>query len=508
MSRNAKRWVLAGAAVVVVAIVVAAFVVLRGGSGQAPASASSGGDAEVLVNKYLQAWASDSDVAASLTDDPAAARTAFRAVAQGFAPAKPVATLTQLKSDSALARVKWNLSPGRVWSYDVTLPLKHDDQGWHVHFSPAVIHPELGPGDRLEVRAGAGTTVTDRDGKVLDPKAAPLVLPKVQQLRTSSQAWSVVRVSATDGEQTLYQEGKVEAKPQQVSLSSKAQAAAQAAVDSAGAPALLVAIQPSTGDILAVAAAGTGQDNPLTGQYAPGSTFKIATAAAVLEAGVADADTVLPCPATVQLGQRTIPNDDQFSLAPLPLHSAFAHSCNTTFAQLASQLPKDALANAASQFGLNADFDIPGVSTEAGKVVAAGSDAEQVESAIGQGTVQASPFGLALMAATVASGKAVTPQLVRGQETSVTTGYDAPPSGVVTALRSMMREVVTGGTAKGLASSGKVYGKTGTAQFGNGAQANGWFAYYRDDVAFSLLVLGTNSSKPAVSASAAFLSRL
>lgn len=510
MSRTAKRWILAGAAVVVVAIVVAAVVVLRGGSDSpTAASAAPAQDAGDVVNRYLLAWSEGDDAAAgALTDDPAATAAALRAVRTALTPAGFTATLQQVTGQTANVRAKWTLGTGRVWAYDVQLPLVHPDTGWRIHFTPAAIHPQLRTGDKLAVHAGApADAVTDRDGKAMTSASVPLVLPSVVRLGgASGAAWSVVRVDAAGAEQTLYQEGQAQRKPLETSLSSTAQAAAQAAVDAAGSPAMLVAIQPSTGDLLAVAQnAGVTDGNALTGLYAPGSTFKIATAAAVLEAGAATADTILPCPATVQLGQRTIPNDDRFQLAPLPLHSAFAHSCNTTFAQLASQLPADALAKAASQFGLNADFDVPGITTEAGKVVPATGPADQVESAIGQGSVQASPFGLALMAATVAAGKAVTPQLVRGQATTVTTGYRPPPGAVLSALRSMMREVVTGGTATGLAGSGKVYGKTGTAQFGDGTRANGWFAGYRDDVAFSVLLLGADSSKPAVSVSAAFL---
>ncbi|WP_236791614.1 penicillin-binding transpeptidase domain-containing protein [Amycolatopsis sp. GM8] len=505
-----------------IAIVAAAIVVLRGGSDTPPPAAPrpSSEDAGDVVNRYLWAWSSGDDAAAAaLTDDPAGAVAAFAAVRASLAPTGFAATLRQITGQKAGIHVKWTLAEGRVWNYDNDLSLVHGDGGWRVHFTPAAIHPQLAPGDRLVVRAGAeGPAVTDRDGKALmtwqpngpkavDPGFAPLVLPGIGRLATGSgRAWGVVLVDPANKTTTVYNEGTENAKALTTSLSSKAQAAAQAAVDGAGFPAMLVAIQPSTGDILAVAqSASVTSGNALTGLYAPGSTFKIATAAAVLQAGAADANTVLPCPGTAQIGQRTIPNDDQFSLPSLPLHSAFAHSCNTTFAQLASQLPADALAKAASQFGLNSDFDIRGLTTEAGKVLPSANSAEQVESAIGQGKVQASPFGLALMAATVSAGKAVTPQLVRGQDTSVTTGYQAPSGAVLTALRSMMREVVTGGTATGLARSGNVFGKTGTAQFGDGSQANGWFTGYRDDVAFSVLLLGSNSSKPAVSVSAAFL---
>ncbi|HVW42497.1 MAG TPA: penicillin-binding transpeptidase domain-containing protein [Amycolatopsis sp.] len=524
MSPAAKRWILSGGAVAVIAIVVAALLMLRGGSGApAPASATSDEDAGSVVTRYLQAWSQGRDPeAGALTDDPAKAVAEFQAIRASLRPTALAATLRQVTGQSALVGVRWTFGSARVWSYETKLALVSGAGGWRVHFTPASVHPELGAGDTLVMRgASGGTAAVDRDGKPLltwqsdgpkatDPAVAPLLVPGIGRLLgPGAAAWSVSRVDSAGKEHELYHEGQVRGAPETTSLSITAQNAAQAAVDAQSTPAMLVAIQPSTGDVLAVARNSAATDgNPLSGLYAPGSTFKIATAAAVLEQGLAEANTALPCPGTAQIGQRTIPNDDQFSFASLPLHSAFAHSCNTTFAQLASQLPADGLAKAASQFGLNADFDIPGITTEAGKVTAATSPAELVESAIGQGTVQASPFGLTLMAATVAAGKPVTPQLMRAHPTKVGTGYQAPPGGVITTLRSMMREVVTGGTATGLQGSGQVYGKTGTAQFGDGTHANGWFAGYRGDVAFSVLLLGSDSSKPAVSAAAAFLGRL
>ncbi|KAA9151222.1 penicillin-binding protein [Amycolatopsis acidicola] len=514
---------LGGAAVAVVVIVAAAFLVLRGGStgSQAPAAALQPSD---VAASYAGAWSrGDTTTAGSLTDSPQAATAALNAARTELAPTDFGAIVLHVSGQSAALRVRWTLGTGRVWTYDTTLGLVRAGDGWAVHFSPAVIHPDLKTGERLAVHgASAGNAVVDRAGKPLltwqgseakavDPAVAPLLLPAMARVAgDAAKGWSVVIVDAAGAERRLFGEGEVQAKTLTTSLSSSAQAAAQAAVDSSSVPAMLVAIQPSTGDILAVAqnSAAGATPSALSGLYAPGSTFKIATAAAVLQAGAAEAGTVLPCPASVQLGQRTIPNDDGFSLGSLPLHSAFAHSCNTTFAQLASSLPAEALAKAASQFGLNADFTIPGITTEAGKVVAATSAADQVESAIGQGTVQASPFGLALMSATVAAGKAVTPKLWHGLDTKVSTGYQPPSGTVLSALRSMMREVVTGGTATGLAGSGQVYGKTGTAQFGDGSQANGWFTGYRGDVAFSVLLLGANGSKPAVTVSAAFLGGL
>jgi membrane peptidoglycan carboxypeptidase len=72
----------------------------------------------------------------------------------------------------------------------------------------------------------------------------------------------------------------------------------------------------------------------------------------------------------------------------------------------------------------------------------------------------------------------------------------------------MMREVVTAGTAKAAAGAGQVFGKTGTAQFGDGSEATGWFVGYRGDVAFAVVLEKSNDSNPAVKLAAQFLGGL
>jgi cell division protein FtsI/penicillin-binding protein 2 len=76
---------------------------------------------------------------------------------------------------------------------------------------------------------------------------------------------------------------------------------------------------------------------------------------------------------------------------------------------------------------------------------------------------------------------------------------------VLTALRSMMRDVVTEGTATGLRGLPDVRGKTGTAQFGDGTHSHGWFVGYQGDLAFAVLLTDAGSSKPAVEATDRFL---
>ncbi|MEU5694024.1 penicillin-binding transpeptidase domain-containing protein [Actinosynnema sp. NPDC020468] len=292
-------------------------------------------------------------------------------------------------------------------------------------------------------------------------------------------------------------------------LSRSIQAAAEDAVEPVTGAAMLVAVQPSTGEVLAVAqnaAADAEGALALTGRFPPGSTFKIVSAAAGLSSGKVTADTVLPCPGRTTIdGRRVVPNDHEFDKGQIPLHSAFAFSCNTTFASLAADLPADALTKAADSFGLGVDFDIPAVTTVTGSVPAASDVVERAEDGFGQGKVLASPFGMALVAATVAKGSMPTPSLLRGREVKADHKPVAPAPTVLEPLRGMMREVVESGTAQLLTGLGDVRGKTGTAQFGDGVNSHGWFVGYRGDVAFATLLLGANSSVPAIEVSAKFL---
>jgi len=293
-----------------------------------------------------------------------------------------------------------------------------------------------------------------------------------------------------------------------VGLDRAVQTAAEDAVEPLAQPAMLVAVAPSNGDLLAVAQNGgadaTGSP-ALAGRYPPGSTFKIVTAtAAVAEQGLR-ADSRVDCPGQTVIGGRPVPNADRFNLGTVPLITAFARSCNTTFAQLGSRLGPDSLPAAALRLGLGADYAIPAITTITGSVPAAPDPVQRAENGFGQGQVLASPLGMALVAATVARGAPVVPQLIRGRPTEVTHPATAPDPAALDQLRPMMRAVVTDGTATELAGLGEVFGKTGTAEYTDDGRAHGWFVGYRGDVAFAVLVVDGGSSAVAVDVASRFL---
>ncbi|MFE3796823.1 penicillin-binding transpeptidase domain-containing protein [Nocardia tengchongensis] len=312
--------------------------------------------------------------------------------------------------------------------------------------------------------------------------------------------WSVVTVNSNGVDTDVLEEVDPQTSPSfSLSVDRNVQNSAQRAVDARTEQAMMVVVQPSTGAILAVAQnEAADKDGPVaaTGLYPPGSTFKTVTAAAAMTAGLATPDTVVPCPSQIVVGERTIPNYDLFSVGSVAMATAYERSCNTSFAKLASELEGDDLRTAAAALGLGLDYTIAGLPTASGSVPADHDLVQRAEDGIGQGKVLASPFGMALVAATVAHGSAPVPYLIAGHQTQVSGDRPQLKPEVIDGLRLMMRKVVLGGTAERIVDQGEVYGKTGEAEVDGGSHS--WFIGYRGDLAWATLVVRGGSSDNAV----------
>ena len=362
-------------------------------------------------------------------------------------------------------------------------------------------HDKVGP--VLDALPGVAVTLQP-EMLPTDDDFAPAVVNEVKKAvidELDGQAgWRVVSVNDNGVDvDVLTEEAPKPAPSISLTLQRAVQQAAQDAVDRQGNKAMLVVIKPSTGEILAVAqnpAADADGPAATTGLYPPGSTFKIVTAGAAIQRRMAEPDTMLACPGQIDIGDRTIPNYDNFDLGTVPMARAFANSCNTTFAELASRMPPSALTNAAAQFGLGADYTIEGLTTVTGEVPPTVNLAERTEDGFGQGRILVTPFGMALAAATVAAGKTPLPHLIAGRQTLESGDHPPVDPAILDGLRSMMRLVVTDGTAKDIAELGQVYGKTGEAEYSGGSHA--WFTGYRGDLAFAGLIVGGGSSVYAV----------
>jgi cell division protein FtsI/penicillin-binding protein 2 len=388
----------------------------------------------------------------------------------------------------------------------------------------------LAPSSRFAVallgRVGAATAEvikeTEKDGSPQYAEGDQLGLSGLQrafQEQLAGTAGFTVSVVSTD-EKTGDAGRQIEAvapkpgTPVRTPLVPAVQNAADAAVAGQTLPTHLVAVRPGTGEILAVSSnAAADAGNALGGHFPPGSSMKTMTATALLTAGTLTPDSPVPCPGTTVVDGREFENEDQFDLGTVPLRTAFAKSCNTTFIQQAMALPDGALTAAAASYGVGTDWKLP-VDVFSGSVPATSTGTTKAADAIGQGDVVMSPAQMALVAAGIASGTPAAPVEVVGGEASGS-APKGPAQAVLDALRPMMREVVLSGTAKALAGRGEVYGKTGTAEFGDKTppDAHGWFVGYQlggpqGDIAFAVLVEGGQSSSTAVAVSGAFLGGL
>lgn len=349
-----------------------------------------------------------------------------------------------------------------------------------------------------------------------DAGLAPDILSRVRSMVSEevdgTNGWSVSVVNEHGAALSDVEYHAPEAAPAvKVSLDYDVQRAAQEAVDQHSASeAMIVAMRPSTGEILAVAQtpeADKKGDIALAGQFPPGSVFKIITASAGVDKQGLTPESIVPCPGTMELYGRTVTNYNAFSLGSVPLRQAFAQSCNTTFADISTNLAKGELQDVGKQYGLGIDYEVPGLSTITGSIPEGDTPLDRTESGYGQGLDLVSPFGMALVSSTVAAGKTPVPTLVETHETKASEKVDPPSEETINQVRDMMRQVVVGGTASGMKAGGTIYGKTGEAEINGGSHA--WFTGYRDDdLAFATLVVFGGGSTISVNITDDFLQKL
>jgi peptidoglycan glycosyltransferase len=243
-------------------------------------------------------------------------------------------------------------------------------------------------------------------------------------------------------------------------------------------------------------------DRATQGQYPPGSTFKVVTAAAGLESGVITPDTPIDAPGSLEVEGTPLENDFGEDFPGATLDTALTHSVNTWFGQLGQQLGNDTLFEYMERFGFNSTpaIDLPpgevsksGVYNEEEELLGADDPVDLARLAIGLERLVVTPLQMAEVAAAVANGgKLMKPQIwsrVIDPDGRVTkrldpSEYSQPISAETAAeLTTAMEGVVSEGTGTNAAISGvPVAGKTGTAETpgnvacGGGEEENqAWF---------------------------------
>jgi len=259
-----------------------------------------------------------------------------------------------------------------------------------------------------------------------------------------------------------------------------------------------VALDPRTGEILAMtstpaydpnefttgidaaawASLATDPETPLMnrviqGTYSPGSTFKIIASTAALEEGVITPSTTFYCPGYLAVYNTVFHCSNPHGHGVMDLRRAIANSCNVYFYQVGIRLEIARLAKWAKLMGLGAPTGVdlphevtglmPSPEWKMRVFKTPWYAGETVSVAIGQGQVSATPLQMARVAAVVANGgRLVRPHLTRGAEDSLPLGIHPE---TIAAIKAGMRAVVAEGTGwRARLSTVDVCGKTGSAQ--------------------------------------------
>ncbi|MBV7700879.1 penicillin-binding transpeptidase domain-containing protein [Streptomyces sp. TRM70350] len=367
-----------------------------------------------------------------------------------------------------------------------------------VDWEPSVVHPGLKDGDILVTEEAASPPVeaVDRNGTVLSKDNYPSLGPILDELRarygdraggTPGVELAVRHTTTEAADTTLLTLSEGEPGQLRTTLSATAQAAAEKAVAQYD-ESSVVAVKPSTGEILAVANhRADGWNAAFLGEVAPGSTMKILSAATLIDNGLTTMNGPAPCPPTATWQSQTFhnltgmtPNDDA------TLSESFARSCNTAFIKFTDELKVDSLTREAQErFGIGRNDWKIGVPSFDGSVPASGGP-DTAANLIGQGQVQMSPLNMASVTATAMTGAfrqpVIVPQSLDGRELATAQGLSGS---TVAQLRAMMNRTATSGTAASVMSglSGSIGAKTGSAEVDGNAKADSWFTGYRDDVA-------------------------
>jgi penicillin-binding protein 2 len=194
-------------------------------------------------------------------------------------------------------------------------------------------------------------------------------------------------------------------------------------------------------------------DKVLTGQYGPGSTFKMIVALAALEAGIITPDTCMSCTGSITLGSHDFHCHSwkYGGHGSVTLENAIAQSCDVYFYQVGKMLGIDPMAAMAKRFGLGSltGIDIPGekpglIPSRKWKSLVLGKSwllGETYNASIGQGYVLATPLQLAVMTARLATSKAVVPRLGMTAEVPVFEDMKLNPEHLKLILSGMSKVV-------------------------------------------------------------------
>jgi hypothetical protein len=478
--------------VVLAAAAVAAGVLISGGSG---------GAERQLLTRYVKAWTrQDYATMYALLDRRSRGHVSEQRFRAAYQAAADTATLSSvvlvrvggLEHDLVPVRVRARTRLFGTLAGTLAVPLTGFGSDARIRFTPSLTFPGLRAGERLRrishlppraaVLADDGTPLAEGAGRsspIADAAAgivgtlAPIAADQaaayaakgypadakvgIDGLEAIFQRQLAGTPAATllAGSRMLARRGSTPGETVRTTIRPAIERAVIAAI--AGRYAGMVAMDPRTGAIEGAAGVAWSAAQP------PGSTMKIITSTAALQAGIVTLGTTFPIATSAVVGGYTLHNAGGEACGGTLLN-AFAVSCNSVFAPLGVKVGAARLVATAERFGFNrpppfadaAESTIPSAS-------AIGSDTDVGSSAIGQGRVQATALEMADAAATIAmGGRRPQPTLVAGRQPMFVPVTSPRVAGLV---EKMMIAVVKYGTGTPAQIPGVVVaGKTGTAE--------------------------------------------
>jgi len=425
-------------------------------------------------------------------------KVAFSVVATVGLPATPApaptSTPTAAAKAGASSRAGRTASPPvtATWSYASSLIAYAKHGGWWIRWNPALVAPNLTADEKvvtIPIEPGAAQVVDAGGGNLQGDQGLTNIaaaLTKSAPAGLGTPGIEIANVGAGSAPTPIAGTTNVLSQPVATgvvttTIDPRVEGAAQAGVQGHAGSAMVV-IQPSTGNILAVANNDGANDFALTARVAPGSTNKIITSTALFATGlVSSPSQPVPCPPQTDADGEVINNAGGESEPPgTPFLNDFAASCNNAFDRWYASLSPGQLAQTAQKYyGLNQPWNIGiGSGVPYYTMPPTASGAELALELFGQGRLEASPLAMASVAATVDSGSFKQPVVVAGQPQLTGTPL---PAAVHQDLWQVMRAVTQpGGTAAGVFNGvgTPVYAKTGTADVSGQGQPNSWMVAF------------------------------
>ena len=522
-------------------------------SGYQPNAGTPAAKAAQTAGVFLNAWqGGDFQLAASYTDDPSDAQSTLSSfhtglglnglqVTAGTATAAGVVDFTVKATVTTTGTVDADTSSGSTpspaasggsatgtgssataasgtWTYTSHLTAYQKDGGWWVKWDPSLVAPGMTASLHpvaLAVRPTVAS-VTDASGGSLSASSQPAlqnIAALIKQNTTNHQGTAGLEI-ALENSSGAIAAGSTDTLSDATSSGSVAttidptlESLATTAVGKLPRSSMVI-LRPSTGAILAVANSAGDADYALTGTLAPGSSFKVVTTTSLLVNGMLPQgiNSQVGCPLLEDVQGVKIHNStdspnslsgtEDFEPNNTPFSTDFAQSCNNAFTQWWTKMDGGKLANAASTYyGLNQPWDL-GLGSK-GTYFSMPSDqsgSELAEELYGQGLIEANPLSMASIAATVDTGDFHQPYLVAGVTDKATA--TPLPSSVQSQLYTVMREVITSGTAVSVGFGAGIYGKTGTAEAAANKDnnPNGWMIVFdpAQDIAIGCVVIDSN----------------